>query len=843
MKKFTKYLLAFMIIFLQLSSPTLVIAQTVEETNEDEIIENNNEQNNVVDNAISTDNVIIEKENNQTEENNIVEDNNQTEENSIIEDSIDDNLILEEEKEEKQVNNQKNTVAKFKALKNNQEEYNFDVNTSVGENKIRINITNNYDKNFIAKVKVVFNQIQDNTLKEKKEATKTLIVDNNTIELDDIGINLNGEYNLEVNIYKLDEQLENEEEETLDNYISDKESVFNETKEKFHENNIKTRLDIFPQGSNDISCNNKECNLPINANEKEISINYNITEGDRNTTNSHIVYELNNQLNYNTLNMNFNNLLYGKYSIKAKLYNQNNEEIATDTLIINYGEFSDNEDITEYLLNNNISNEDKKMSITLLDDNTKNTILNEFIGNALSENLRCELEVDSEAGLIISNDCYGKLEDSDYLPLVHEVIQLLNNIGINATIYDRNKTQANPNDYITTKMTLKISIFDQEKEYTIVVKGDIDSGLVEDSDVNLIISKIYNEIELDEYEIIAADVNNDNNVDMLDASMIAAAICEVIWIFPDSDDDEIIAEFETENNNKININDTFKINLKLSGFIYDYINGIDTILDYDNNLLELTDYSVNEILKDYGKLKENRIVQVGKEIIEEDDIILTLTFKALKDGNTTIKLTDMIGSMDGVKLNIINNASIEIEINKETNENQNNNGQTVNFTEDEEENKPIVYFAKNEVRQEENKEVKNVVYYNNYLAKLEIDGYDIEFDKNILEYSITVDNDVDSLDITAVAEDQTSTVRIYGNSNFKVGENIVKIIVTASDGSERTYVIKVNKNDKDKVEKISSGDDNVTNNNLEKTIIIILIILVIAGLLYLIFNKDEENKK
>jgi len=68
-----------------------------------------------------------------------------------------------------------------------------------------------------------------------------------------------------------------------------------------------------------------------------------------------------------------------------------------------------------------------------------------------------------------------------------------------------------------------------------------------------------------------------------------------------------------------------------------------------------------------------------------------------------------------------------------------------------------------------------------------------EFDKETLNYNMEVSSDVSSLNLHYATEDSTATVRIEGNSNFKAGGNIVKIIVTAENGDERTYVISVEK--------------------------------------------------
>ena len=87
-----------------------------------------------------------------------------------------------------------------------------------------------------------------------------------------------------------------------------------------------------------------------------------------------------------------------------------------------------------------------------------------------------------------------------------------------------------------------------------------------------------------------------------------------------------------------------------------------------------------------------------------------------------------------------------------------------------------------------------------------------------------------------VLNSSSASYEISGNQNFKVGANTVTIKVTAEDGTERTYTLKVTrqkaKTEEEQEEKKSS-----------KTIIIILIILVIIGLIYVIFKDDEEDEE
>lgn len=133
--------------------------------------------------------------------------------------------------------------------------------------------------------------------------------------------------------------------------------------------------------------------------------------------------------------------------------------------------------------------------------------------------------------------------------------------------------------------------------------------------------------------------------------------------------------------------------------------------------------------------------------------------------------------------------------------------------------------------------VQTIRYSSDSLIKdLIIAGYEIEFDSNTFEYSINVGSNVKSLDITAILSDPNATYEVFGNSDFKEGENIVTVVVTAEDGTTSTYTIKVNKEAKE--EKV---EEQEKNNNVVKTIVIGLIILVIIGLIYLIFKDDKED--
>ena len=86
---------------------------------------------------------------------------------------------------------------------------------------------------------------------------------------------------------------------------------------------------------------------------------------------------------------------------------------------------------------------------------------------------------------------------------------------------------------------------------------------------------------------------------------------------------------------------------------------------------------------------------------------------------------------------------------------------------------------------------------NNNLARLHVEEMELEPDFNsyTTEYYLIVDLNVEELKITAIPEDSTATVYIYGNENLVEGENSISIVVTAEDGSQKPYKIFVTKTD------------------------------------------------
>ena len=91
------------------------------------------------------------------------------------------------------------------------------------------------------------------------------------------------------------------------------------------------------------------------------------------------------------------------------------------------------------------------------------------------------------------------------------------------------------------------------------------------------------------------------------------------------------------------------------------------------------------------------------------------------------------------------------------------------------------------------KELEASYSKNNNLSSLKVEGYDITpaFDKNTTSYSLTLENDIREINIVGTKEDGKSTVTNLGKHELSEGANKIDIVVTAQNGSSKTYTLNV----------------------------------------------------
>ena len=375
--------------------------------------------------------------------------------------------------------------------------------------------------------------------------------------------------------------------------------------------------------------------------------------------------------------------------------------------------------------------------------------------------------------------------------------------------------------------------------------GDTEEGYIyvfdepDSAELENIIKDAIGESEAIEYSITVS--NDEVTVTLTDENGIEITYTGVKL----SDETTIVARFDS-NVGELYSGDTFTVDYVVT--LKDFkINGISGLVNYDEELLRLSDISASKFT--IGSNNEGKFTYVGDaiggkeetddegnvEVTEEEYVLLTLTFEALKAGEATITAEDAKFYDESVYYEADGEISMTVIINESD---------------------------------------------NNELSSLSVAGQDIQLEEGKLEYEITVGNDVTSADVEAlVANGSAKVTSIAAPEELAVGENIVTITVTAENGDEKVYTIKVTReapkeentsnvapvsyqennvtddnNDDDDVSTLTTGtndDDGKNNdsndgeksgNNVSRIIIIILILLAAAGLIYLIFKDDDDDE-
>ena len=104
----------------------------------------------------------------------------------------------------------------------------------------------------------------------------------------------------------------------------------------------------------------------------------------------------------------------------------------------------------------------------------------------------------------------------------------------------------------------------------------------------------------------------------------------------------------------------------------------------------------------------------------------------------------------------------------------------------------------------------------NSLKDLSVPGYTLSpaFSKDNLDYTLKVPNDATKIDVKAITNNEKSSVKIVGNTDLKVGNNVVTVEVTAEDGSKKTYKITVTREEEKKNEPVLDSDATLSKLNV-----------------------------
>lgn len=287
-------------------------------------------------------------------------------------------------------------------------------------------------------------------------------------------------------------------------------------------------------------------------------------------------------------------------------------------------------------------------------------------------------------------------------------------------------------------------------------------------------------------------------------------------------------------------------------------------LEYDSEKIELVSISA---LNGFDLTQGKKIVLFKEVGVSSGSKIMTLKFKNKSLSNneeTTIKINNILAS-DGdndIKSSNISKKIKYVTKNEEIPKEENNKPTTPTNTEkpsstskpntsssssssSTNKNNTTQKPASNTNNNSNNEEKKSS---NNNLIDISLSSGDIQFSKDILVYDVII-NDTDEINITAEVEDSKAGIDGLGKHKLNVGTNKIELVVTAEDGSKKTYVLNIvyEGKEENKVIDNSENDDNTSNDVNKKNYTLCYVIVGIISLLIIIFIfiyiKKNSDKK
>ena len=177
--------------------------------------------------------------------------------------------------------------------------------------------------------------------------------------------------------------------------------------------------------------------------------------------------------------------------------------------------------------------------------------------------------------------------------------------------------------------------------------------------------------------------------------------------------------------------------------------------------------------------------------------IFNATCKATGEGTITVSLSgDITSATDGNAVQISDSKNITVSKKVEPQP-----------TEPTEPQKPTEPTTTNNDNKSKNNNLKNI----------SIEGYDlVKVDNH--NYTLSVPNNVTSINVKATAEDNKSKITGLGKHNINIGENNIEIVVTAENGNQNKINIKVTRKDDYYLEDLDSLLKNNEKDNINITI-------------------------
>lgn len=88
-----------------------------------------------------------------------------------------------------------------------------------------------------------------------------------------------------------------------------------------------------------------------------------------------------------------------------------------------------------------------------------------------------------------------------------------------------------------------------------------------------------------------------------------------------------------------------------------------------------------------------------------------------------------------------------------------------------------------------------------------------KFSQGTTSYTVNVSNDVTDFNVFATAADKAATVKVPSTTKLKLGKNTIKVVVTAANGSTKTYTLNVIRSEEPVTSEPVTSEPEVTDEN------------------------------
>lgn len=330
------------------------------------------------------------------------------------------------------------------------------------------------------------------------------------------------------------------------------------------------------------------------------------------------------------------------------------------------------------------------------------------------------------------------------------------------SVYLSDGTEALDEKVLETGMTVVVSTLNLTNTYNIVVKGNLvnEDGIIDANDFDEIVLSILEMSELSNIYQIAADINEDKIVNIFDIASLLSDYKEV---------EESNTSYETEINletlyKEVMVGDTFTVNVVSNG-LESYLTGLEGILEYDPSMVSLDNVYFNGSAStwfgnaniDTTSSSFGKFVYLGLDEVSSNETVLAFEFTVLKEGTITIGLSDLIA--------VNNRSEVELVNNQEGNE------------------------KAYEVSIVSQKVLSNDASIESLTPS--VGSLSPSFSKDITNYQLFVPNTVSSITLDGILSSEFATTEGFKTYALDSNYTSIEIVVTAEDGTTKTYTVNV----------------------------------------------------